>query len=112
MLVWRRTDPSQAGSVVLFWLLSFFQEGFQICNGSMHAGNTGVSKNYVATWDSVRIGNDQLKVAVVGLHFKAFPTDKKSCSQREGQAGIARDTIQDLYASGMCTFICHHSRRY
>lgn len=71
------------------------------CNNCVHAGNTGISKNYVATWDSVSIGGEQLKVAVVGLHFKAFPTDKKSCAQREGQAAVARATIEQLSASGV-----------
>jgi hypothetical protein len=70
----------------------------------IHAGDTGISKSYVATWDSIRIGNQQLKVAVMGLHFKAFPTDKPSCAQREGQAAIARTTIQDLYAAGVRQF--------
>jgi hypothetical protein len=70
----------------------------------MHVGDTGISKSYVAKWDSVRIGNEQLKVAVIGLHFKAFPTDKASCAQREGQAAIARATIQDLSAAGVTSY--------
>ena len=69
----------------------------------MHAADTGISKNYVAKWDSVSIGGEQLKVAVVGLHLKAFPTDAKSCAQREGQAAVARATIQELTSSGATT---------
>lgn len=63
----------------------------------------------MATWDTVRIGEEDLKVAVVALHLKAFPTDARSCAQREGQAVVARQQIQDLSSMGVNPLLALYS---
>jgi hypothetical protein len=64
------------------------------------AGNTGVSKNNVAKWEALDVAGEKLRVAMVALHLKAFPTDPKSCAQREAQAIIARRAVQQLHQEG------------
>jgi hypothetical protein len=59
-----------------------------------------VSKHYAATWDTLAIGASRLRPALVALHLKAFPTDPRSCAQREAQARIARWLVADLAANG------------
>lgn len=68
---------------------------------SVATGGSGVSKNYVAKWESIRIGGSQFKLAVVALHLKAFPTDAKCCAKREAQAAVARIEVQKLSSAGV-----------
>lgn len=73
----------------------------QHCNVTLvHAGDTGVSKHFVATWRSVAIGNVAVNLALLAVHFKAFPKDPKSCAQREAQAVVARRLLQNLALNG------------
>ena len=59
-----------------------------------------MSKHIVARWDGVRLGGATLNLAVVGVHFKAIPTEPKSCAQREAQATLMRREIEALSAAG------------
>lgn len=63
-------------------------------------GDTGVSKHFVARWERVRLGGTSLRLAVVAVHFKAFPTDPRSCAQREAQAALVRREVAALAAAG------------
>lgn len=58
--------------------------------------STGVSKNFIALFDSCLFGR---KFAMLGLHLIAIPTDPRRCSQREGQARVLQDTINRLIAA-------------
>eukprot|EP00892_Ulva_mutabilis_P010898 jgi/Ulvmu1/8180/UM040_0077.1 len=62
--------------------------------------NTGVSKHAVARWDGLRLGGATVNLAVIGVHFKAIPTDPRSCAQREAQAALMRREVQALSAAG------------
>lgn len=59
-----------------------------------------MSKHFTATWTAVALGSASLRVALVALHLKAFPTDRRSCAQREAQALVARALIDELAADG------------
>ena len=50
--------------------------------------DTGVSKNLVATF---AIGEQ--RILFIQIHLKAFPTDRASCAQREGQAEVVRQQV-------------------
>ena len=63
-------------------------------------GSTSVSKHFVGKWHGLRIGAATLDVALVSLHLKAFPTDERSCSQREAQATLARAAAEAAAAEG------------
>ena len=47
-----------------------------------------MSKNLVATFT---IGGQ--RILFIQIHLKAFPTDRASCSQREGQAEVVRQQV-------------------
>ena len=81
-----------------------------------------MSKHIVARWDGVRLGGATLNLAVVGVHFKAIPTEPKSCAQREAQATLMRREIEALSAAGtprpprggahaIMPTVCHHADR-
>jgi len=64
--------------------------------GSATTGTSGVSKHLVARFNIAGFG----KLAILGMHFLAFPTDKARCSQREAQALVIRDLITSRLADG------------
>jgi len=51
-------------------------------------GTTGVSKHYITEY---AIGN--MKIAMIGAHLLAFPTDTMRCAEREAQASILQSII-------------------
>ena len=51
-------------------------------------GTTGVSKHYITEY---AIGN--MKIAMIGAHLLAIPTDQKRCAEREAQASILQSII-------------------
>eukprot|EP00210_Caulerpa_lentillifera_P008139 g7773.t1 len=65
------------------------------CGGS-GTGSTGVSKNFVALFDSCLFGR---KFAMIGLHLISRPTDSRRCNQREAQAQVIQDVMQRLIAA-------------
>ena len=76
-------------------------------------GSTSVSKNAITKWQGLRVGADTLDVALVSLHLKAFPTDPRSCAQREAQATLARIAVEQLAAEGggLALLRCLHMPR-
>lgn len=59
-----------------------------------------MSKNYIAKWDSVMVGDQVLNIAMMGIHFLAFPDDASRCPRREAQAVVTRQAIDTLWAEG------------
>jgi exonuclease III len=61
-------------------------------NGS---GSTSVSKNYISyfNWNNV-------KVALIGFHLIAYPTQEDRCSKREAQAKIIEEEIIENIKKG------------
>jgi len=51
--------------------------------GYTGSGSSGVSKHYITEFN---LGD--MKVAMIGAHFIAFPTDPSRCAQREAQAQV------------------------
>lgn len=68
------------------------------CGFDGRMDDTGVSKNYYALFDDIEgLG---FPLAVVGTHLKAFPTDERSCSQREAQAAVLQQLLRQLHDQG------------
>ena len=65
------------------------------CGYGGEAHDYGVSKHYRALF---HIGGR--KVAVLGCHFLAFPTDKTRCAKREAQATVVRDLAEAARGKG------------
>ncbi|QDZ21275.1 hypothetical protein HOP50_05g38040 [Chloropicon primus] len=65
------------------------------CGYSSSGKRTTLSKNYVAHFEI-----NGMTIAFHGLHLKAFPKDPYSCAKREGQAKIARASIEESIAKG------------
>jgi exonuclease III len=63
--------------------------------GYTGSGSTSVSKHYYTKFE---INN--LKIAMIGAHLLAFPTDVDRCSEREAQALVLRDIIDENFANG------------
>jgi len=59
-------------------------------NGS--PGNAGVSKHFYTTFQIAGLSKPLL---LVGLHFLAFPTTSDRCVEREAQASVIRDIVND-----------------
>lgn len=58
------------------------------CGTTSASGNTGVSKHYITEFN---VGN--MKVAMIGVHLLAIPTDPSRCVQREGQAQVIQNIV-------------------
>lgn len=65
------------------------------CGYTGAPGSTGVSKHYSSTF---LLGD--IRVAIIGAHLIAYPTDKTRCATREGQAQILQGVIIDRIRSG------------
>lgn len=63
--------------------------------GYTGAGSTGVSKHYITEF---KLSN--IKIALIGVHFIAYPTDSSRCAQREGQASVLQPVISNYISSG------------
>ena len=64
--------------------------------GSYGASSTDLSKHYLARLRVEGLGSGGEKygtLIVLGIHFKAIPTDVRSCNKREGQAKIAQHLL-------------------
>jgi exonuclease III len=64
------------------------------CNSS-YSGSQGVSKHYITS-----IAANGLKIAIVGIHFLAYPDDENRCVQREAQATVIQSIIEPYLSSG------------
>jgi hypothetical protein len=66
-----------------------------MCGYTGAGGNTGVSKHYYSTFLFKR-----QKVAILGAHLLAFPTDHTRCATREAQAQVLQRIIVNMTHSG------------
>jgi exonuclease III len=57
--------------------------------------DTGVSKHYITEFSI-----NEIKVALIGAHLIAFPTDKLRCSEREAQATILQNVVINYVKRG------------
>jgi len=55
---------------------------------SSYTGTYGVSKHYITT---LKLGN--MNVALISMHFLAFPDDQNRCVEREAQATVIQQTV-------------------
>ena len=63
-----------------------------LCGYTGPSGDTGVSKHYITEYS---INN--MKIAFISAHLLAFPTDPTRCSEREAQAMVLQNVINDYY---------------
>jgi len=63
--------------------------------GYTGSGSSGVSKHYITEFN---LGD--MKVAMIGAHFIAFPTDPSRCSQREAQAQVLQYVVSNYVSKG------------
>lgn len=66
-----------------------------LCGYTGEPGTSGVSKHYITEF----IFNG-LKVAMIGVHLVAYPTDPTRCVQREAQAQVIQNVIRKYVTSG------------
>ena len=62
------------------------------CGYTGPAGTSGVSKHYITEFDV-----NGWKIAFIGAHLLAIPTDPTRCSEREAQAQVLQDVIVEYY---------------
>lgn len=65
------------------------------CGYTGSPGTTGVSKHYITEFTF-----DNMKVAFIGAHLLAIPTDPARCSQREAQASVLQQVIYNYTNKG------------
>jgi exonuclease III len=65
------------------------------CGTTTASGSTGVSKHYITEFN---IGT--MKVAMIGAHLLAIPTDPTRCVQREGQAQVIQNIVSSYFQQG------------
>ena len=90
------------------------RESYPIEKGSTCGYNTGVNSHHTSGVSKHMITNIRLPsfppemesnetiskssdmiIAVIVVHFKAFPTDPKSCAKREAQATVIRRVVEE-----------------
>ena len=67
------------------------------CGGDW-TGSSDLSKHYLARLHLELPDGTSAVLAVLGLHFKAIPTDPRSCHKREAQATIAQALLSTALA--------------
>ena len=65
------------------------------CGNVDHSSTSGVSKHYITEFEL-----NNLKVAFIGAHLIAYPTNPIRCSQREAQAQVLQNVIADFIKGG------------
>jgi exonuclease III len=69
-----------------------------ICGYTNTPTTSGVSKHYITEF-SLPVQNSTLKVAFISAHLIAIPTDPPRCSQREAQAQVLQNVIQNYFSA-------------
>jgi len=64
------------------------------CN-STYTGTQGVSKHYITSMNV-----NGINIAMIGLHFLAYPDDQNRCVQREAQATVVQSMVQPYINKG------------
>lgn len=59
------------------------------CGSTTASGSSGVSKHYITEFNL----NNGLKLAMIGAHLLAIPTDPARCVQREAQAQVLQNIV-------------------
>jgi endonuclease/exonuclease/phosphatase family metal-dependent hydrolase len=62
------------------------------CGYNGAPGTSGVTKHYITEFD---INN--VKIAFIGAHLLAYPTDLTRCAEREAQAQVLQNVIADYF---------------
>lgn len=65
------------------------------CEYEGAAGSSGVSKHYITEFNV-----SSLKVAMIGVHLIAVPTDPVRCAQREAQATVIQNVVSSYVNKG------------
>jgi exonuclease III len=65
------------------------------CGSTTSSGTSGVSKHYITEF---YLGN--MKVALIGAHLLAIPTDPSRCVQREAQAQVLQNIVSSYIQKG------------
>jgi len=65
------------------------------CNYTGTPSTTGVSKHYIT-----EMNINQIRIAIVGTHMLAYPTDVQRCAQREAQAQVIQNVIIAFLSKG------------
>jgi exonuclease III len=65
------------------------------CGNTSASGTTGVSKHYITEFSIAG-----MKVAMIGAHLLAIPTDTSRCVQREGQAQVIQNIVSSYILKG------------
>lgn len=65
------------------------------CGNVDHSSTSGVSKHYITEFEL-----NNLKIAFIGAHLIAYPTNPIRCSQREAQAQVLQNVIADFIKDG------------
>jgi len=66
-----------------------------MCGYSGNSGTYGVSKHYFTEF-----ALNDMKLAMIGLHFLAIPTDVVRCAEREAQATVLQSYVYDYISRG------------
>jgi endonuclease/exonuclease/phosphatase family metal-dependent hydrolase len=77
------------------------------CGMKSSPSSSTVSKNYWTYFEISLPGDAILPLILFSIHFKAIPTEPKSCAQREAQAVVVRDQmriLRDVYANRTTDF--------
>jgi len=61
--------------------------------------HAGVSKHYYTTFE-LEVGGERVKLAMVGVHLLARPTDPQRCAEREAQATVLRGVVDGFVEEG------------
>jgi len=73
------------------------------CGYTGSPGTTGVSKHYFTTLTLPNNGSIALttKIALIGVHLLAYPTDTTRCAEREAQATVIQELVANFTAAGV-----------
>jgi len=61
--------------------------------------HAGVSKHYSTTFE-LEVEGGRVKIAMVGVHLLARPTDPQRCAEREAQATVLRGMVDGFVKEG------------
>lgn len=66
------------------------------CNYNGTSSTTGVSKHYITEFEF-----NNVRVAMIGAHLLANPTDPMRCAEREAQAMVLQSVVDEKISAGM-----------
>jgi len=72
--------------------------------GSSYSGKHGCSKHFKA--DFKPCGEDGVTLTVIGVHLLAIPDSKSRCAEREAQATVVAQLVEDAINDGNEVVVC------